>query len=51
MHPLRRTLEIIAVILDFKVTRQFLAAIGAEPQQPEPLAHSPPQHELIYESC
>ncbi len=29
--------------------RRLLAGIQAEPQEPEPLAHSPPAPELVYE--
>ncbi len=41
--------RIVAFVTKLSSIRRLLAGIQAEPQEPEPLAHSPPAPELVYE--
>ncbi len=43
-------LRIVAFLIDFASLRRLLAHLGFAPQQPEPLAHSPPDETALYVS-
>lgn len=42
-------LQVLSFTLEFGAIRRFLASIDCESQEPEPLGHSPPQEELLFE--
>ncbi len=44
-------LEILSFTLELGTIRKFLTAIDCPSQEPEPLGHSPPQEELVFEPC
>ncbi len=44
-------LEILSFTLELETIRKFLTAIDCPSQEPEPLGHSPPQEELVFEPC
>ena len=41
-------MRIVAFLVDFASLRRLLAHLGFAPQQPEPLAHSPPDEAEIH---
>jgi hypothetical protein len=41
-------LKIVAFITELSSVRRFLKGISVEPREPEPLAHSPPELEIVY---
>jgi hypothetical protein len=45
------SLKVLSFTLELGAIRRFLASIDCESQEPEPLGHSPPQEELLFESC
>ena len=45
------TLETLAFTLELGEIRKFLTSIDCPSQEPEPLGHSPPQGELVFEPC
>jgi len=44
-------LEVLSFTLELGAIRRFLTSIDCESREPEPLGHSPPQDELMFESC
>ena len=44
-------LKVLSFTLELGAIRRFLASIDCESQKPEPLGHSPPQEELLFEPC
>lgn len=42
------TMRIVAFLIDFASLRRLLAHLGFAPQQPEPLAHAPPDEAQTY---
>ena len=44
-------LEVLSFTLELGTIRKFLTSIDCPSQDPEPLGHSPPQDELLFEPC
>jgi hypothetical protein len=44
-------LQVLSFTLELGAIRRFLVSIDCESQEPEPLGHSPPQEELLFEPC
>jgi hypothetical protein len=44
-------LQVLSFTLELGAIRRFLASIDCEGQEPEPLGHSPPHEELLFEPC
>ena len=44
-------LEVLSFTLELGTIRKFLASIDCPSQEPEPLGHSPPPGELLFEPC
>jgi hypothetical protein len=44
-------LQVLSFTLELGAIRRFLASIDCESQEPEPLGHSPPREELLFEPC
>jgi hypothetical protein len=44
-------LQVFSFTLELGAIRKFLASIDCPSQEPEPLGHSPPQDELMFEPC
>ncbi len=44
-------LQVLSFTLDLGAIRKFLASIDCPSQEPEPLGHSPPKDELMFEPC
>jgi hypothetical protein len=44
-------LQVLSLSLELGAIRRFLASIDCESQEPEPLGHSPPPSELLFEPC